>query len=291
MLVDSTKEIISGDVKRVYDILPQLSIMKDEEGALDFKIVYHGADSNVIPNLESKTKFWKDVYTKLTWDAESESYLDCNGCDIDVNSIVFANKNYALIASKYKNGDIYLEQQAICQTSKSSYIVNWVDIEAEKVNLEILVPLFDEDLLVQNNNHTGTLPDLEDMSEFIRSLNTGVSETEYTSVINLKSYPQDTTYHFEGNILVLDNSTLFARYAQVDPGYGQSSNLLDKIPDIKIGDVLMMRGITIHSSSSVVYFGDNLDIDANSVMFEYFLDKECTIEVDVVDLFKANFGY
>ena len=169
MLVDSTKEIISGAVKRVYYILPHLSITKDEEGALDFKIVYHGTDSKVIPNLESKTKFWKDVYTRLAWDAESESHLDCNGCEIDVNSIVFANKNYALIASKYKNGDIYLEQQVICQTSKSSHSVNWVDIEVKTVNLEILVPLFDEDLLVQNNNHIDMLPDVEDMSEFIRS--------------------------------------------------------------------------------------------------------------------------
>ena len=291
MLVDCTKEIVSGDVKRVYDILPHLSIMKDEEGALDFKIEYHGTDSEVVPNLESKTKFWKEVYARLTWDAESESYLDCNGCDIDVNSIVFANKNYALIASKYNNGDIYLEQQSICQTSKSSHIVNWVDIEAKAVNLEILVPLFDEELLVHNNNHTGMLPDVEDMCEFIRSLNTGVSETEYTSLINPKSYLQHTTYHFEENILVLDNSTLFARYVKADTGYGHTSNLLDKIPNINIGDILMMKGITIHSSYSVVYFGDNLDIDANSVMFEYFLDKECTIEVDVVDLFKANFGY
>ena len=287
MLVDSTKEIISGDVKRVYTVLPHLSIMKNAEGTLDCKVVYHGADSEVIPNLESKTKFWKDVYTRLTWDAESESYLDRDGCEIDVDSIVFANKNYALIFSKYRNGDNYLEQQAISRTSESSYVVNWSDIKAEDVNLEILVPLFDEDLLVYNNNHTGMLPDVEDMSEFIKSLNTGVSETECTSKINLKY----AAYHFEGNILVLDNIALFARYVQADTGYGQASNLLDKMPNMKIGDILMMKGITIYSSSSIVYFGDNLDIDANSVMFEYFLDKECTIEVDVVDLFKANFGY
>ena len=111
---------------------------------------------------------------------------------------------------------------------------------------------------------------LEDMCEFIRSLNTGVSETEYTSLINPKSYLQHTTYHFEENILVLDNSTLFARYVKSRYRIWTHIKSLDKIPNINIGDILMMKGITIHSSYSVVYFGDNLDIDANSVMFEYF---------------------
>lgn len=285
MLVDATKEVISGDVKRVYDILPQLSIMKGSDNTLDFKIVYSGTNKRVIPDLEKKTLFWKDVYTKLAWDERSQDYLDCNGSEIDVDGIVFANKNYALIVTKYNNGDLYVEQQAISSSSRSSYIVNWVDVKTEDVNIEILIPLFDEDILV-HNNIPGAYSDMEDMSEFIRTLNAGVSETECTSIISTETPP----YHFEDGILVLDGK-IYARYVQEDPQYGHVSNLMSVLPKTKIGDVLVVRGIEIHSFSSIVYFGDKKEIDANSVMFEYFLDEECTQEVDIVDMFKEKFGY
>lgn len=285
MLVDATKEVISGDVKRVYDILPQLCIMKGSDNLLDFKIVYSGLNERVIPDLEKKTSIWKDIYTKLAWDEESQDYLDCNGCGIDVDGIVFANKNYALIVTKYNNGDLYVEQQAISPCSRSSHIVNWADVKAEDVNIEISIPLFDEDLLVHNNT-PGMCTDVEDMSEFIRSLNAGVSEKEYTSIISTETPP----YHFEDDILVPD-SKIYARYVQEDPQYGQVSNLMSVLPETKIGDVLVVSGIVINSFSSTVYFGDKKEIDANSVMFEYFLDEECTQEVDIVNMFKEKFGY
>lgn len=285
MLVDATKEVISGDVKRVYDILPQLCIMKGSDNLLDFKIVYSGLNERVIPDLEKKTSIWKDIYTKLAWDEESQDYLDCNGCGIDVDGIVFANKNYALIVTKYNNGDLYVEQQAISQCSRSSHIVNWADVKAEDVNIEISIPLFDEDLIVHNNT-PGTYIDAEDMSEFIRSLNAGVSEKEYTSIISTETPP----YHFEDDILVPD-SKIYARYVQEDPQYGQVSNLMSVLPKTKIGDVLVVSGIAINSFSSTVYFGDKKEIDANSVMFDYFLDEECTLEVDIVNMFKEKFGY
>ena len=283
MLVDATKEVISGDVKRVYDILPQLCIMKGSDNLLDFKIVYSGLNERVIPDLEKKTSIWKDIYTKLAWDEESQDYLDCNGCGIDVDGIVFANKNYALIVTKYNNGDLYVEQQAISPCSRSSHIVNWADVKAEDVNIEISIPLFDEALIVHNNT-PGTYIDAEDMSGFIRSLRVG--ETEYASLVSTETPP----YHFEDAILVPD-SKIYARYVQEDPQYGQVSNLMSVLPKTKIGDVLVVSGITINSFSSTVYFGDKKEIDANSVMFEYFLDEECTQEVDIVNMFKEKFGY
>lgn len=283
MLVDATKEVISGDVKRVYDILPQLCIMKGSDNLLDFKIVYGGTNVRVIPDLEKKTSIWKEFYTKLAWDEESQDYLDCNGCGIDVDGIVFANKNYALIVTKYNNGDLYVEQQAISPCSRSSYIVNWADVKAEDVNIEISIPLFDEDLIVHNNT-PGVYIDVEDMSEFIRSLRVG--ETAYASLVSTEK----PACYFEGDILVPD-SKIYARYVQEDPQYGQVSNLMSVLPKTKIGDVLVVSGIAINSFSSTVYFGDKKEIDANSVMFDYFLDEECTLEVDIVNMFKEKFGY
>lgn len=285
MLVDATKEVISGDVQRVYAILPQLSIMKGADNVLDFKIVYSGTNKGVIPDLEKKTSIWKDIYTKLAWDEESKDYLDCNGSEIDVDGIVFANKNYALIVTKYNNGDLYVEQQAISSSSRSSYVVNWADVKAEDVNLEILIPLFDEGLIV-HNNIPGAYSDMEDMSEFIRTLNAGVSETEYTSIISTETPP----YHFEDDILVPDGK-IYAHYVKEDPQYGYISNLTKVLPETKIGDILVLKGVQIHGWSTIVYFGDKKEIEANSTMFDYFLDEECTLEVDIVDMFKEKFGY
>ena len=285
MLVDATKEVISGDVKRVYDILPQLSIMKGSDNILDFKIVYSGLNARVIPDLEKKTKFWKDVYAKLAWDEESQDYLDCNGSEIDIDGIVFANKNYALIVTKYNNGDLYVEQQAISSSSRSSYVVNWADVKAEDVNIEILIPLFDEALIV-NNNILGAYSDMEDMSEFIRSLRTGETEIESTSLVSTET----PACHFEDDILVPDGK-IYAQYVKEDPQYGHISNLMTVLPETKIGDVLVLKGVQIHDWSTIVYFGDKKEIEANSTMFDYFLDEECTLEVDIVDMFKEKFGY
>ena len=119
------------------------------------------------------TDFWKNIYIDISKETLNNEtvYLDEQGCDVDVHSILIANKDYALIGKPIKSDvSSYFYFELICFNAFSNgiYTVDTWKIVPE--NLEsIIVPFITEVDILESTPDVQIIPAMRAVLDLVQS--------------------------------------------------------------------------------------------------------------------------